>query len=365
MWTPMALLGLCLLAGLAGCHDFTKIKAGYRARDGGADATPSARATEPPSCRADLTCGPEEESCCASPLVPGGSFSRGYDTSMRSMQDGVRIPGWQERDAARAFISPYGLDRYEVTIGRFRPFFRVYEEWLQNRPFDRDGSHPKIPTSGWNRVWSKKADRYPLTRADLMQQIQKCNGSRLSHPESDILSWLDDPEGTNDRKPMTCVGFYVALLFCIWDEGRLPTEAEWSFAAVGGDAQFAYPWGTPPAGSFTVEAERGNIGPITSTLSLKDVGSYPMGAGVWGQLDLAGNAYEWVHDTCDMDCSSYNTGMVNEPLELAGPSRILRGGSYVFRAVEARSVFRKRVSDDVSIHFEDVGWRCARNPGNK
>jgi sulfatase modifying factor 1 len=271
------------------------------------------------------------------------------------------VVGWQGANVARAHVAAFRLDRYEVTVGRFRPFLAGYTQWLQQRPFGGQGAHPAIPGSGWKAVWTGDRQRYPADATELRGRIDKCNISAQANPASSITGWLDDATGANDRKPMTCVGFYEALLFCLWDEARLPTEAEWNFASAGGDAQYAYPWGTPAADNFVIEGTRGNVGPIASGLALQDVGTFPMGAGVWKQLDLAGNAYEWVQDTCAADCSTYDTSMVSNPLEMPIGSRVVRGGSYLWGPVNARTAYRKRVADSIVTRYEDVGWRCARD----
>jgi sulfatase modifying factor 1 len=363
-------LGLCLgLFGGLGCHDFGKIKFGQpndgASSDGASDGASQGDAGDagdasmpgplPPSCAANPICPPSGDSCCASALVPQvKAFSRGWDTSGRATD----VIGFQMRGQAPAYVSSFILDKYEVTVARFRPFLKIYEGWLHDRPFEGDGAHPRIPGSGWIKAWINDPTKYPLTEQDLRGRIAACNGTA----DKKLLTWIDNPSADNDTKPMTCVGFYEALLFCIWDLGRLPTETEWNVAAAGGEAQYAYPWGTPPDSNFVVEASRANVGPFRSGLGTVDVGSLSGGDGVWGHHDLAGNAYEWVHDLCSGTCDSYDTAMVTDPLELpAGGNRILRGGSYLWGPVNGRTAYRKRVADSVVTRYEDVGWRCARN----
>jgi hypothetical protein len=57
------------------------------------------------------------------------------------------------------------------------------------------------------------------------------------------MTWTDTV-GPNENLPMNCVPWYKAFAFCVWDGGRLPTEAEWNYAATGGNEQRKYPWGS-------------------------------------------------------------------------------------------------------------------------
>lgn len=85
---------------------------------------------------------------------------------------------------------------------------------------------------------------------------------------------------------MACIDWYTAFAFCAWDGGRLATEAEWTYAAAGGNEQRAYPWGSAvPDNTYAI-----------FNGSLQDVGKAPKGNGKWGQADLAGNVWEWVLD---------------------------------------------------------------------
>src|SRR5206468_1762189 len=117
-------------------------------------------------------------------------------------------------------------------------------------------------------------------------------------------NWTPSP-GANENRPMNCVNWYEAYAFCIWDGGFLPSEAEWNYAAAGGNEQRAYPW-LNPATSTAIDCTRANYSPSPGNYcyflsaghgSTNDVGSESrLGDGKYGQADLTGNVWEWTLD---------------------------------------------------------------------
>src|SRR5262249_48860048 len=145
-----------------------------------------------PSCAGlAAICGPDRaRSCCASSLVPHGTFYRGYD--------GVS-PLYTDRSYP-ATVSDFRLDTYEVTVGRFRAFVAAYPDDV---PAAGAGKNPHDPSDpGWESAWiaSMPADR------DALAAAVQCDAS--------FQSWTD-VAGDNETRPMNCITWYEARAFCI------------------------------------------------------------------------------------------------------------------------------------------------------
>jgi formylglycine-generating enzyme len=308
------------------CGDFRRSEAATP--EGGTDASSlaDASASGPPSCAGlDGGCGPNgRDPCCDSPLVPGGTFDRCNDP------------------AAPATVSPFHLDRFEVTVARFRPFVAAKGGTQLNPPLGGEGVHPKIPDSGWNRDWTQAL---AVDKAKLIESL-KC--------EPGYATWTDDP-GPNENLPINCVDWYEAFAFCIWDGGRLPTEAEWNYAATAGAEQRVLPWSDPPDAaaldcSFTSYA--------ACDAGVHSVGRLsPKGDGKWSHSDLAGNVFEWVFDrsgtlpTPCIDCADLRGTAI--------PQQTRRGGG--FRSGEGALLISSRGADYPFARQTPTGIRCARD----
>jgi formylglycine-generating enzyme required for sulfatase activity len=310
-------------------------------RPSGADAptidasgidTPVDAPTPLPRCIGlDPTCGASaNESCCAvAATVESGTFYRSYD--------GV---GFTDMTNS-AMVSAFVLDRYEVTVGRFRAFVNARQGTQARPPVGGSGAHPSLAGSGWDCAWNASlvADQAALTSS------VKC--------DSTYQTWTDAP-GENESKPMNCVTWYEAMAFCIWDGGYLPTEAEWNYAASGGE-QRVYPW-SKPASSTMIDCDYANYGNSLCTGSVDRVGSRsPVGDGRWGHTDLAGNVWEWTLDWH----ASYSNPCTDCANLMASSTRVIRGGSFYDDAPDLRAAGRSMIGP--SVRNFGLGVRCARS----
>ncbi|HET9958330.1 MAG TPA: SUMF1/EgtB/PvdO family nonheme iron enzyme [Polyangiaceae bacterium] len=280
---------------------------------------------------------------CQSDLVPGGAMER---TEERLDQDG-------NPTSAQLSVSDFYLDRFEVTVARFRKFVAAYPG---SRPAAGAGAHPKLPNSGWSAHWDG-ANALPETKAALLSRLHCPQNSWLVvdsgwdpvGPSCDDrnATWSDTP-GSAEDAPIYPVSYYIAFAFCAWDGGRLPTEAEWEYAAAGGSERRAFPWGDGAPSANYANYSEGAASVFVA------VGNTPLGDARWGQRDLAGSVDEWVLDAygtlpkgCD-DCANVN------PFALVHT----RGGNYVSDAEGIRVAARPN-NQWRATEFR-AGFRCAR-----
>jgi formylglycine-generating enzyme required for sulfatase activity len=150
--------------------------------------------------------------------------------------------------------------------------------------------------------------------------------------------------------PVVAVSWYGAAAYCDWIGGRLPTEAEWEYAARGARG-LAYPWGQAFECTLCNAADE----PCDGYAEAAPVGSFPEGASWCGTVDLAGNVWEWVVDW--YDATYYQRSEAHDPLgPEEGTSRVVRGGSWRSDATGVRGSSRFRHAPS---YVEDsLGFRC-------
>jgi formylglycine-generating enzyme required for sulfatase activity len=273
--------------------------------------------------------------------VPGGTFFRSYD--------GVNFI----YKSYPATVSSFSLDTYEITVGRFRNFVNAYPS---SKPAPGAGKNPNNPQDpGWDAEWNTKANLLPADQNELKKWLKSCN---FGDP-----TWTDQP-WLNEKRPIDCLNWYEAFAFCIWDGGRLPTLAEWLYAASGGggpDGQRTYPWANPPD-SMLIDIDyavycKGSCDKVT-----QDVGSRsPKGDGKWGHADLAGNVFEWTLDAHNGYEPWYFINPCVDCADLAPTGyRVMRGSGASNKAMELL-IGRQPVGAEPAHGGDFVGARCARS----
>jgi formylglycine-generating enzyme required for sulfatase activity len=161
-----------------------------------------------------------------------------------------------------------------------------------------------------------------------------------------------NPRWSKEDHPVVRVTWDEAQAYCAWAGGRLPSEAEWEYAARGGENGLKYPWGNeiaPENANYSGSKWKGT----------SPVRSYP--ANAWGLYDMAGNVWEWAADWYDKD---YYASLPSDkpPEDPRGPEsgkvRVLRGGSFYFDTSYLRAAVRVRLAPD--LRDLSVGFRCVR-----
>jgi formylglycine-generating enzyme required for sulfatase activity len=235
--------------------------------------------------------------------VPGGTFAMGSEAFYA-----------EEAPVHRVTVDAFQIDRHPVTVREFRRFVRetgyvtVAERPLD--PADYPGADPSLLKPG-SLVFQKAPHRVSLR--DHTRWWAYVPGASWTAPRG---------PGTTiaglDRHPVTHVAYEDAAGYAAWAGKALPTEAEWEYAAGGGDTEREFPWGPDFRGDHANTVEEG---PLTTT----PVGIYPAGRSVFGADDMAGNVEEFVAD----DYTAYPGGdEVADDLTTGGSYRVARGGSF-------------------------------------
>jgi formylglycine-generating enzyme len=315
--------------------------------------------------------GRDAESCCTTLTVTGGTYYRTYDPLV--LTDGgmgfavtLAPDGGPADEANPAAVSTFALDKYDVTVGRFRGFVAAWNNGYGYVPPAGSGKHIHL-NAGKGLLNSGGHDAYEpgwLATDDADIQPTTMNLSAASCG-TDLATWSEAP-GAQEALPINCITWQEAYAFCIWDGGFLPSEAEWVYAAAGGSEQREYPWGSTDPGpnySFAIyDCYYPNDMAYVTGLGcpsgdpLAPVGTAPAGAGEWGQLDLAGNVATWALDwqatyvnPCS-DCAYLKTAS----------GRTCPGSTFATDSANLSPPARSAMPP--WYRRDDVGIRCARAP---
>ncbi len=248
-------------------------------------AEPEPTATTEPSPTPEPTPIPVPEGMA---LIPGGSFLMGSETGEPN-----------ERPEHPVTLDPYFIDLFEVS----------------------------------NEQYQACVAEGGCTQANLRNSFRRAG-------------YRDDPAFAN--YPVMGVTWNQANTYCTWAGKRLPTEAEWEFAASGPD-NFTWPWGN----EFDATLSAAN------SLDTEPVDDFPEGVSPFGIFNMAGNVNEWVLDR--FDGNFYANSPERNPVNLdSGSSQIYRGGSFdntngAFFTTSRRYVVGANTFD------VDIGFRCAQD----
>jgi formylglycine-generating enzyme required for sulfatase activity len=161
-----------------------------------------------------------------------------------------------------------------------------------------------------------------------------------------------------DRHPVNGVTWFGARDYCAWIGGRLPTEAEWEFAARGGRLGLRFPWASEPAPTCTHAVMAGGAGGRCPTDSTSEVDALaPDGQNrVFWIEHMAGNVWEWTADWYAADWYARSPGD-NPTGPATGTGRVQRGGGWTDEdPFTLRTTFRAQM--DPTMKLADIGFRC-------
>ena len=193
------------------------------------------------------------------------------------------------------------------------------------------------------------------------QQYERCVQDQACSPPYDMSSFTREAYFSNPEYsdyPVVWVTRDQAIEYCSWAGGRLPSEAEWEYAARGPESR-TFPWGEvfkPSRANYCdASCAAGAIDPSYDDgyPETAPVGSFPAGVSWCGSLDMAGNVREWVADWFGYFSTDPQVNPVG-PDE--GETRIPKGGSWLDTPEKLRSSNRGQNTPDYTRH--KVGFRC-------
>lgn len=300
--------------------------------------------------------------------IAGGDFMMGTDTDPEARPD--------EKPAHKVHVDGFYMDEYEVTNAEFAAFVKAtgyittaekpidWEELKKQLPEGTSRPPDSILAAG-SLVFEPPPQTVSLNDAGVWWSWIR--GADWKHPLGPGSSVAG-----KENYPVVQVSWDDAAAYCKWSGKRLPTEAEWEFAARGGRNDAKYPWGNDTSYAKHANTWNGHF-PDKNTLAdgyelMAPVKSYaPNGYGLY---DMAGNVWEWCndwyrsdyYDECKKKGITINPQGPDsslDPEELTVPKRVNRGGSFLCNdsyCSSYRITARMKTSPDTGL--EHCGFRC-------
>lgn len=295
-------------------------------------------------------------------FIKGNTFEMGADNNQADKD---------EYPKHKVILSGFWIDVTEVTNAQFAKFVAATNY---------------ITTAEKNIDWEDlKKQLPPNTPKPLVENLQPASlvFNMVTNDNEDWwkmekgVSWKH-PSGKNsdiigkENYPVVQISWFDAMAYCKWSKKRLPTEAEWEFAARGNLKNKIYSWGNEPInqGKSKANSWQGDF-PKTNLLTDKFLKSSPVKsfqANGYGLYDIAGNVWEWCNDWYDFNYySSVTNGIKNpkgseksyDPDDLYAQKHTIRGGSFLCNdgyCSGYRNARRMKETPDTSM--EHIGFRC-------
>ncbi len=303
-------------------------------------------------------------------LIPAGTFAMGANNEQGRPDEYPRHT---------VYVDSFRMDATEVTNAQFARFVKAtgYVTTAERKP-DWEQIRKQLPP-GTPRpddkllVASSLVFTIPRQEVSLDDYTQWWNwvaGADWRHPQGPGSSIKG-----KENHPVVQVSWDDAMAYATWAGKRLPTEAEWEWAARGGQRDAVYPWGNEPveAGKPKANSWQGRF-PMQNTGRDGFLGTAPVmsfAPNGYGLYDMAGNVWEWCADLYRSDYyqTSHQQGIVKNPTgptqsydpdEPTVPKRVQRGGSFLCNDAYCssyRSAARMKSSPDTGLSH--TGFRCA------
>lgn len=303
--------------------------------------------------------------------IPGGEFSMGLPDPLGMTEGGVESMQ-DARPIHRVKLNGYFMDEHEVTNREFTEFVKqtkyitLAEKPLSQKEFPGLARELLVPGS---IVFSPPATAVSLD--DYTNWWQYRAGVNWKHPEGPGTSL----KGKEDF-PVVHIAWEDAYAYATWAGKRLPTEAEWEFAARGGKAGQLFVWGNRfrPADKYMANSFQGQF-PYDNNMADGFKGTAPVKsfpANAYGLYDMAGNVWEWCADWYHSDYyQQFNNKKADnpqgpavsfDPMEPGIEKKVQRGGSFLCTDQYCtRYMLGTRGKGDWKASINHVGFRCVQD----